>query len=50
MKVTKRHAEVDNVYCGNMQHLQNRGTWTQPAQDIDAACHQAATAESGELE
>jgi predicted amidohydrolase len=44
----KGHAEVDNVYRGNIERLYERGAWTKPAEDFPGARYQPAAATPAE--
>jgi predicted amidohydrolase len=46
----KRHAEVDEVYRGNIERLRSRGTWTAPAESFEGATYRPPSTNPAELE
>lgn len=43
----KRHAEVDEIYRGNIRRLVDRGTWTPPAHPVPGARYTPAPGDDG---
>jgi hypothetical protein len=46
----KRHAEVDDIYRGNIERLRSRGTWTAPAESFEGAAYRPPSTNPAELD